>query len=82
MRQDYIFLLKGHIFLIEWLFTKEKLNKRGLYIFVEWSRASLMYDRILNVTLSEELFTTGITQRNLELPLPPNSLDSHQTPKH
>ena len=37
----------------------------------------LMFDRILNVTLSKEISTTGITQKNLELPLPPNSLDSH-----
>ena len=37
----------------------------------------LMFDRTLNVTLSEEISTTGITQKNLELPLPPNSLDSH-----
>ena len=30
--------------------------------------------------LSEEkVSTTGVTQGNLELPLPPNSLDSHQT---
>ena len=30
--------------------------------------------------LSEEkISTTGVTQRNLEFPLPPNSLDSHQT---
>ena len=40
---------------------------------------SLMFDRILNVTLSEEVFTTGVTQKNLELLLPrPNSPDSHQ----
>ena len=39
---------------------------------------SLMFDRILNATLSEEkVSTTGVTQRYLELPLPPNSLDSH-----
>ena len=38
-----------------------------------------MFDGILNVTLSEEVFTTGVTQRNLELLLPrPNSPDSHQ----
>ena len=30
-------------------------------------------------TLSEEVHTTGITQGNLELLLPPNSPDSHQT---
>ena len=41
---------------------------------------SLMFDGILNVTLSEEkVSTTGVTQRNLELLLPPNSPDSHQT---
>ena len=43
--------------------------------------ASLMFDGILNVTLSEEVSTTGVTQGNLELPLPPNSFDSHQTQK-
>ena len=40
-----------------------------------------MFDGILNVTLSEELFTTGVTLGNLELPLLPNSLDSHQIQK-
>ena len=41
---------------------------------------SLMFDGILNVTLSEKkLFTTRVIQRNLELLLRPNSLDSHQT---
>ena len=40
---------------------------------------SLMFDRILNATLSDEkVFTTEVTQWNLELPLPPNSLDPHQ----
>ena len=39
-----------------------------------------MLDGILNATLSEEkISATGVTQENLELPLPPNSLDSHQT---
>ena len=38
----------------------------------------LMFDRILNVTLSEEVSTTRVTQGNLELPLPPNSLDTEQ----
>ena len=39
---------------------------------------SLMFDRILNVTLSEEkVSTTRVTERNLKLPLSPNSLDSH-----
>ena len=36
---------------------------------------SLMFDGILNVTLSEEVSTTGVTQGNLELPLPPDSPD-------
>ena len=36
---------------------------------------SLMFDGILNVTLSEEVSTTGVTQGNLELPLPSDSLD-------
>ena len=41
----------------------------------------LIFDGILNVTLRDELFTTGVTQGNLELPLPPNSLDSHKNNK-
>ena len=40
-----------------------------------------MFDQIPSVILSEELFTTGVTQGNPELPLPPNYLDSHQTQK-
>ena len=40
---------------------------------------SLMFGGILNATLSEKVSTTGVTQENLELPLLPNSLDSHQT---
>ena len=43
---------------------------------------SLMFDGILNVTLSEEVSTTGVTQGNLELLLLPDSLNSHQTQKH
>ena len=40
---------------------------------------SLMFDRILNAILSEEkVSTTRVTQGNLELPLPPNSLDTKQ----
>ena len=35
----------------------------------------LMFDGILNVTLSEEVSSTVVTQGNLKLPLPPNSLD-------
>ena len=42
---------------------------------------SLMFGGILNVTLSGELLTTGVIQENLELPLPPNSLDLHQIQK-
>ena len=39
-----------------------------------------MFDGILNATLSEEsTFSAGVTQENLEIPLPPISLDSHQT---
>ena len=39
---------------------------------------SLMFDRILNATLSEEkVSTTRVTEWNLELPLSPNSLASH-----
>ena len=41
---------------------------------------SLMFDGILNVTLSEEkVSTTGVTQGIIELLLHPNSPDSHQT---
>ena len=41
---------------------------------------SLMFDRILNATLSQDkLSTTWVPQGNVELSLPPNSLDSHQT---
>ena len=38
-----------------------------------------MFDGFLYVTLCKEVSTNGITQGNLELPLPPDSLDSHQT---
>ena len=40
---------------------------------------SLMFDGILNVTLSEEVSTTGVTLGNLKLLLHYNSPDSHQT---
>ena len=41
---------------------------------------SVMFDGILNVTLSEEKVpTTGITWGNFELLLHPNFPDSHQT---
>ena len=36
-------------------------------------------DWVLNATLSEKVSTTGVTQENPELSLPPHSLDSHQT---
>ena len=40
---------------------------------------SMMFDGILNVTLSEEKISiTGVTQGNLELLLCPNSPDSQQ----
>ena len=39
---------------------------------------SLIFDRILNATQSEErVSTTRVTEGNLELPLSPNYLDSH-----
>ena len=41
----------------------------------------MIFDRILNVILLEELFATGVTQSNLELSLPLNSLDSHKNTK-
>ena len=40
---------------------------------------SLMFDVILNVTLSEEVSTTVVTQEILELLLRPNCPDPHQT---
>ena len=40
---------------------------------------SLIFDRILNATLSEKVSITGVTQENLEFSLLPHSLDSHQT---
>ena len=41
--------------------------------------ASLMFDGFLNVTMCEEVSTTGVTQGDHKLPLPPDSLYSHQT---
>ena len=41
----------------------------------------LIFDGILNVTLPEEIFTTWVTQGNIKLFLPPNSLDSHKSTK-
>ena len=40
---------------------------------------SLMVDGFLNVTLCEEVSSTGVTQGNLKFPLPADSLDSLQT---
>ena len=41
---------------------------------------SLMFDRILNATLSEEKVSIfGVTQGNLKLLLPTDFLDSYQT---
>ena len=57
-------------------------NSKGVKAIGYFHRraASLMFDGILNATLSEEkVSTTGVTQRNLKIPLPPNYLDSHQT---
>ena len=40
----------------------------------------LIFDRILNATLSEgKVSAAGVTQRSPELPLPPNSFYSRQT---
>ena len=39
---------------------------------------SLIFDGIVNATVSE-ISTTAVAQKNFELPLPPSSLDSHQT---
>ena len=39
---------------------------------------SLVFDGIVNATVSE-ISTTWVAQENFELPLPPSSLDSHQT---
>ena len=39
----------------------------------------MMFYRILNATLSEKVSSSGVTQGNLKLLLPPSSLDSHQT---
>ena len=36
-----------------------------------------MFDEIINAALSEKVSTIGVIQAILELPLLPNSLDSH-----
>ena len=41
-----------------------------------------MFDGVLNATMSKgQVSTTVVTQGNLEIPLPPISVDSHQTKK-
>ena len=50
----------------------------GCWLFLQGA-LSLMFDRILNATLSEKVSTTGVIQENLEFPLLLNSFDSHQT---
>ena len=62
------------------LFSGNSLRVKPVGCFHRGAPA-LMFDGILNVTPSEEVSTTGVTQENLELPLLPNSLDSHQTQK-
>ena len=52
--------------------NKQRVKPVGCFCTVA---PSLMFDGILNVTLSEEVSTTGVTQGNLELPLPPDFLD-------
>ena len=52
-----------------------------LTVSVEELHCLLIFDEILNVILPEELFTTGVTQGNLELPLPPIFLASHKNTK-
>ena len=58
--------------------NSQRVNSVGCF---RRGATSLMFDGILNATLSEEPYTTGVKQGNLELSLPPNSLDSHQIQK-
>ena len=61
------------------LFCRNSLYVKTVSCFHRGA-ASLMFNGVLNVTLSEEkVSSTGITQGNLELLLSSNSLDSHQT---
>ena len=53
---------------------------RSLAVFFCGGAPSMMFDGVLNATLSEEKVSTT-TKRNLELHLPPNYLDLHQTKK-
>ena len=50
----------------------------GRWLFLQGSSVTDVWG-ILNATLSEQVSTTAVTKENLELPLLPNSLDSHQT---
>ena len=61
---------------------KESLEQRETNSnasYYNWRPGSDWWDGILNATLPEKVSTTGVIQENLELPLLPNSLDSHQT---
>ena len=61
------------------LFRENSLRAKAVGCFRRGT-PSLMFDRILNVTLSKDkVSTTGVTQRNLELLLRPNFPDSYQT---
>ena len=64
-------------FVVE-LFCGNSLHVRAVGYFHRGA-PSLMFDKVLNVTPSEEVSTTGVTQGNLKLLLHPNSSDSHQT---
>ena len=61
------------------LFCRSSLRIKAVSCFRR-GVPSLMFDGILNVTLSKEkVSTTWVTQGNLELLLRVNSPDSHQT---
>ena len=60
------------------LFCGNSLHVKALGCFHSGA-PSLMFDRIQNETLSEEVSNTGVTQGNHELLLHPNSHDSDQT---
>ena len=59
-------------------FCRSNQRVKPVYCF-QREAASLMFDGFLNVTICEEVSTTGVIQGNLELPLPPDFLDSHQS---
>ena len=68
---------------LRWSFLAETVNLlRSLAVFFCGGAPSLMFDGVLNATLSEQKgSTTMVTIRNLELHLPANYLDLHQTKK-